>query len=541
MKNQFKNLSDINDSQMRFLLESTDAIPWVFDWVTNEFSYIGPQIEKILGYPRQSWVDVNVWAERIHSEDRDRVVDYCISQSKDGNDHSMEYRTIAKDGSVVWIRDIVHVVREDGVTKEIIGFMIDITGKKLVEEELDFSKKSLEQSNSALESLAAGKTLTEVFDILTLGAEQNVKRAFASILLLDNSGTRLVNGSTPSFPQEIKDAFDGLAVGPLEASCGTAAYSKQLVSVEDISTDPRWAKYKDFASSKGLRSCHSAPILGSNGSVLGTFALTFKQVKCLTDIELGIIRSSAHIAALAIERKRDEENLKLYAKELEDFASIASHDLQEPLRKIVSFGDRLKLRIPASDEQAQDYLERMQSAASRMSNLVVDLLQFSKIESIEKSIENADLHKVVERVLEDLEARISATRGHVTIKNLPVIEADSIQMYQLFLNLIGNALKFYREGVPPVINLNTSYEGNGKCVITVEDNGIGIDERYVDRVFKPFERLHGRSAYEGTGIGLTICEKIVTRHGGNITFKNNSTNGITFHITLPEKQNSHEF
>jgi signal transduction histidine kinase len=434
----------------------------------------------------------------------------------------------------------VHVVREDGVTKEIIGFMIDITGKKLIEEELAFSKKSLEQSNSALERLVIGESLTSIFDGLTLGAEQNVKGAFASILLLDNSGTRLINGSTPSFPQEIKDAFNGLVVGPLEASCGTAAYSKQLVSVEDISTDPRWAKYKDFACSKGLRSCHSAPILGSNGSVLGTFALTFKQVKRLTDIELEIIRSSAHIAALAIERKRDEENLHFYAKELEDFASIASHDLQEPLRKIVSFGDRLKLRIPTSDEQAQDYLERMQSAASRMSNLVVDLLQFSKIESIEKSIESADLHKVVERVLEDLEARISATRGHVTIKNLPVIEADPIQMYQLFLNLIGNALKFYREGVPPVINLDTSYEGNGKCVITVEDNGIGIDDRYVDRVFKPFERLHGRSAYEGTGIGLTICEKIVTRHGGNITFKNKSTNGITFHITLPEKQNSHE-
>jgi PAS domain S-box-containing protein len=540
MKNQVKNLSNMTDSQMRFLLESTDAIPWVFDWITNEFSYIGPQIEKILGYPRQSWVDANVWAERIHSEDRDRVVNYCISQAKDGNDHYMEYRTIAKDGSVVWIRDIVHVVREDGVTKEIIGFMIDITEKKLIEEELDFSKQSLEQSNSALERLVTGESLTKIFDGLTLGAEQNVKGAFASILLLDNSGTRLINGSTPSFPQEIRDAFNGLVVGPLEASCGTAAYSKQLVSVEDISTDPRWAKYKDFASSKGLRSCHSAPILGSNGSVLGTFALTFKQVKRLTGIELEIIRSSAHIAALAIERKRDEENLKLYAKELEDFASIASHDLQEPLRKIVSFGDRLKLRIPASDEQAQNYLERMQSAASRMSNLVVDLLQFSKIESIEKSIESADLHKVGERVLEDLEARISATRGHVNIKHLPVIEADPIQMYQLFLNLVGNALKFHREGVPPVINLDTSYEGNGRCVITVEDNGIGIDERYVDRIFKPFERLHGRSAYEGTGIGLTICEKIVTRHGGNITFKNNSTNGITFHITLPEKQNSYE-
>jgi PAS domain S-box-containing protein len=540
MNDQFKKLSNMNDAQMRLLLESTNAIPWVIDWTTKEFSYIGPQIERILGYPRESWVDAGVWAERIHPEDREGVVNYCISQSDKGEDHFADYRAVAKDGSVIWIRDIVHVVREDQVTKEIIGFMFDITEKKLVEEELATSKKSLEQSNSALEKLARGEPLTNIFDALTLGAEQNVKGAFASILLLDNSGTRLVDGSTPSFPEEVRDAFNGLVIGPLEASCGTAAYTKQLVIVEDISTDPRWAKYKDFALSKGLKSCHSAPILSSNGSVLGTFALTFKQAKCPTDIELEIIRSSTQIAGLAIEQKQYEENLELYAKELEDFASIASHDLQEPLRKIISFGDRLKSRIPASDERAQNYLERMQAAASRMKKLVIDLLQFSKFESKEKSIESTDLQKVVGGVLEDLEDRINYTGGKVNIKSLPVIEADPIQMHQLFLNLIGNALKFHRGGVPPVINLDTSHDGNGKCEITVEDNGIGIDKRHVDRIFKPFERLHGRSTYEGTGIGLTICKKIVTRHGGNITFKNKPTNGVTFHITLPEKQNSPE-
>jgi signal transduction histidine kinase len=113
-------------------------------------------------------------------------------------------------------------------------------------------------------------------------------------------------------------------------------------------------------------------------------------------------------------------------------------------------------------------------------------------------------------------------------------------MHQLFLNLVGNALKFHREGVPPVIKLDTSYEGNGDCIITVEDNGIGIEKNYADRIFKPFERLHGRSAYEGTGIGLTICKKIVTRHGGNIAIKNGPANGVTFHITLPGKQNHQE-
>jgi len=393
----------------------------------------------------------------------------------------------------------------------------------------------LRVQNLALKCLATGKLLTEIFNTLTLGAEQNVKDAYASILLLDSSGARLVDGSLPSFSKSMRDAFNGMLIGPLEGSCGTAAYSKQLVIVENIGTDPRWSKFKDFAFSQGLKSCCSAPIIGSDGSVLGTFALTFTKAKPPTDIELEIIRSSAHIAGLAIEQKRHEENLKIYAKELEDFSSIASHDLQEPLRKIVAFGDRLQSRIPVSDEQSRNYLQRIQNSALRLRRLIDDLLQFTRIGSKERSFEITDLKEVVENVLDDLEARIKETSGIINLKYLPVVEANPVQMHQLFLNLIGNALKFHREGVPPVINLDTICNGNGNCVITVEDNGIGIEEKYVDKIFKPFERLHGKSDYEGTGIGLTICKKIVACHGGEIMVKK-QPNGVTFHIILPEKQ-----
>jgi PAS domain S-box-containing protein len=540
MNNLSKNFSNLSDSRMRVLLESTNSIPWVIDWATKEFTYIGPQVEKVLGYPRESWVDASVWAERIHPEDRDRVVNLCISQSESGEEHHADYRAIAHNGRVVWIRDVVHVIREGMVTKEITGYMFDITESKLAEEELAFAKNSLEKSNYALEKLARGESINEIFDILTMGAESNIKGSVASILLLDHFGSRLIDGSTPSFSQAMKDAFNGMLIGPLAGSCGTAAYSKQLVIVEDIGTDPRWAQYKDFAHSQGLKSCYSAPILGSDGSVLGTFALTFKESKPPSDFELEIIRSSTHIASLAIERKRYEENLQIYAKELEDFTSIASHDLQEPLRKIISFGDLIDSGISESDERSRNYLRRMQSAALRMRNLVDDLLQFTTMGSKENSFERTDLRKVTVSVLEDLETRINECHGQVNIKNLPVIDADPVQMYQLFLNLIGNALKYHREGVPPVITLDHTCEGNGSCVILVEDNGIGIEEEHVDKIFKPFERLHGRSTYEGTGIGLTICNKIVSRHGGKITVKRQSTNGVTFRITLPEKQNKGE-
>jgi len=249
------------------------------------------------------------------------------------------------------------------------------------------------------------------------------------------------------------------------------------------------------------------------------------------------------IRQMATRRYQDQQRMNAYAKKLEesnqdlqDFAHIASHDLQEPLRKILTFGDLLKFSISEGDDKGRGYLERMQKSTARMKAFIEDLLQFTQLGSKATAFEPTDLNGVVKRVLEDLETRIVETQGTIKVKSLPVIETDSMQMYQLFLNLIGNGLKFHREGVAPVINLDGSRNDDGMWEITVEDNGIGIEEKYVDKIFKPFERLHGRGTYEGTGIGLTICNKIVTRHGGQISFKRQSRNGITFCISLPEKQ-----
>ncbi len=253
------------------------------------------------------------------------------------------------------------------------------------------------------------------------------------------------------------------------------------------------------------------------------------------------VRIFSSIKQIINEKKQSEKKLKDYAvklersnKELQDFAHIASHDLQEPLRKIITFGDRLNSKISNTDEQGRDYLKRMQNSALRMKEFIQDLVQFTKIESQAKPFETVDLKEVVQEVLDNLEVRIQETKGVVNIKYLPVVEADRMQMNQLFLNLIGNALKFHREGISPVVNLDSAKKENGFLEITVEDNGVGIEENHVDKIFKPFERLHGRSTYEGTGIGLTICARIIERHGGKIAVKRQSKNGVTFHITLPE-------
>jgi two-component system, LuxR family, sensor kinase FixL len=226
--------------------------------------------------------------------------------------------------------------------------------------------------------------------------------------------------------------------------------------------------------------------------------------------------------------------------ELEQFAYVASHDLQEPLRKIQAFGDRLKTKYETGlGAEGLDYLARMQNAAARMQILIQDLLSLSRVASNSKPFTAVDLGDVVRTVISDLEMRIQDVGGRVEVGSLPVISGDRGQMAQLFQNLIGNGLKFRKPGENPLVKVQSEPQslatGEAFWWITVEDNGIGFDEKYRDRIFQIFQRLHGRNEYEGTGIGLAICRKIVERHGGAITASSQPGAGAKFLVTLPRQ------
>ncbi|MBN2475501.1 MAG: PAS domain S-box protein [Pirellulales bacterium] len=253
------------------------------------------------------------------------------------------------------------------------------------------------------------------------------------------------------------------------------------------------------------------------------------------------------------QRKKAEDEQARYAaelersnQELEQFAYVASHDLQEPLRKIRTFSDRLEVKCADQlDETGRECIDRMQSAAERMQTLIEGLLTLSRVTTRGRNFERVDLGEIAREVVSDLEVQIERVGGRVAVGKLPVIQADPLQMRQLLQNLIGNALKFRRPEAPPVVKIHGRFvEGRKqreagasllgeRCRIVVEDNGIGFEIRHLDRVFGVFQRLHPRDVYDGTGIGLPICRKIVERHGGSITAESVPGGGSTFEVVLP--------
>lgn len=225
-------------------------------------------------------------------------------------------------------------------------------------------------------------------------------------------------------------------------------------------------------------------------------------------------------------------------QELQDFASIASHDLQEPLRKIQAFGDRLNATCGNElGEKGKDYLKRMHSAAGRMRRLIEDLLTFSRVTTRALPFEMVDLANTAAEVIEDLETPIEQSGGKVEVEPLPQIQADPLQMRQLIQNLVGNGLKFHKPGQPPVVRISGRIiedEGSAPMLqLSVSDNGIGFDEKYLDRIFTVFQRLHARTEFAGTGVGLAICKKIAERHGGSITARSTPGQGAEFIVRLP--------
>jgi two-component system, LuxR family, sensor kinase FixL len=238
-----------------------------------------------------------------------------------------------------------------------------------------------------------------------------------------------------------------------------------------------------------------------------------------------------------LELTKKTRELERSNKELDQYASLASHDLKEPLRKITTFSNRLVSKYaPLLGDDGRSYLQKIDDAAMRMTSLISNLLTYSRIMPVKESYVKTDLNVLITTVLADLEISIEEKKAVIQVEKLPEIEVHPGQFKQLFQNLISNSLKFSREGEAPWIEIKSHLLPDNRAELLVSDNGIGFESHYSEKIFVMFQRLHSRSEYEGTGIGLALCKKIVESHNGTITARSEKGTGTTFIIRIPLRQ-----
>jgi signal transduction histidine kinase len=350
---------------------------------------------------------------------------------------------------------------------------------------------------------------------------------------------------------QVKDTEVSQALKVLESDKGLQLYRQvhqtiqQLKDNEQAISDTQIAELEKVTqeSERNLIISFSITMI----LVFGVFLLVRINLRTQHERQQEIELQNEKLQAAVDERTNElslySEELTRSNRELEDFAFVASHDLQEPLRKIMAFGDRLESQPDSLNEKQLDYLQRMRGAAARMSKLISDLLEFSRVNTKGREFQELDLNVVVADSLDDLNVLIEESNVTLSIPELPTVCADAPQMQQLFFNLIANAIKFSQHNEAPRVELRVSkisqpesieIEGlsNWYC-FEIVDNGIGFEQEHAEKIFAPFQRLHSRSEYKGTGIGLAICRRIVERHNGIITASGESGKGATFSIMLP--------
>ena len=580
------------------LRESEERFRSAFDYAAigkaiisleGEFLKVNPALCEILGYEETELLQ-KTFQDLTYPDDLDTDLKFVQQMLKgEIRTYQMKKRYIHSSGHLVWVLLSVSLVRDDdNKPLYFISQIQDISKQEAALGDRQNAELALQQLNSDLEARVIQRTQELLATNQSLKSEIERRRKVESelqesqvrlqailnnapsviylkepegqILLVNREFETIFNTtSTEAVGKSDRELFGEDIAAAFAVNDRLVVETCQPLQTEEVVVQAD-GKLHTYLSIK-------FPLFDLQGKVvqiggIATDITIRKQAERLlqkTNDELEkrvrertakIKKVNANLQAEIVERRASERKLSQIAAELktsnralQDFAYVASHDLQEPLRKIQAFGDRLQVKYAEElGEQGQDYLRRMRNAAERMQGLIRDLLVYSRVTTKVQPFVSTDLNVIVKEVLSDLETRIEQTSGQVHVGELPTIEADPLQMRQLFQNLIGNALKFHRPELAPIIKISQVRVESSESMVRlkIEDNGIGFDEKYLDRIFTPFQRLHGRSEYEGTGMGLAICRKIVERHGGFLVAKSSPERGSTFTIALPLSQPNHD-
>ncbi|MBI4783081.1 MAG: PAS domain-containing protein [Oscillatoriophycideae cyanobacterium NC_groundwater_1537_Pr4_S-0.65um_50_18] len=487
-----RNLSD----RLNLAVKSGAIAIW--DWnITDNILTWDDRMYELYGITPDQFTSVYAaWASSVHPYDRPHA-EAAIQQALTGEkDYEHEFRVIHPDGTIRFIKAYALVQRnEQGNPRQMIGINYDITARKQAELENQQLKERLQFV------LASSPAV-----IFTCKPEGDYAATFISDNIQD------VVGHTPAdFLSE--SGFWANHIHPEDAPRIFAG----LASLFD----------------QGHHT-HEYRFLHKNGS----YRWMWNGLRLVRDAEANVSEIVGYFVDIT-DRKQAEQALQQLTidlqrsnQELEQFAYVASHDLQEPLRAITSYTQLLAKRYQGQlDEKADKYIYYVVDGAARMQQLIQDLLAYSRVGRYELKLQPTDCNVILKQVRNDLQVAIAESNAVITVDALPTIPADTAQVTQLFQNLIGNALKYHGQAAP-IIRISASQQGKD-WIFSIQDNGIGIEPQYAERIFEIFQRLHTRREYDGTGLGLAICKKIVERHHGRIWVESTLGQGATFYFTLP--------
>ncbi|GEM_PF-1331654 len=532
----------LQEREQRFesLLSSSPSVIYAATPEENyRYTFISANAVDLHGYEATYLIEnPRLWLHSIHPDDAPRVIEEFLRLDKTGG-CTNEYRLKHRDGHYIWVRDTARLLRDaEGRPREIIGASIDISERK---------KHEILQLgiHNVLEAVATGVPLENSLNLLMRVIEEYEPETVCSILVLSDDGKHLTLGAAPNLPEGYNRAIDGLAIGPDSGSCGTAAFTKKMVVVEDIAVDPKWEKLREAGLSHNLRACWSQPVLSSDRKLLGTFAMYARVPRRPTERELYIMDTASHIAGIIIERRNAERSL-IDAKEAAEeanrvktnFLANVSHELRTPLNAILGFSQILEMKRGEIDRERElEFLGYIRQSGEHLLEMVNDILDLSKIESGRFDLEKNpfDLREMLSRVL--LIVKSLAEEKGLAIDceiepDLGIMTADELRLKQVIFNLLSNAIKFTPKGKR--IGVRAAGDG-GRAVITVWDEGIGITEDDLEKIFDPFEQAQRRRGEDeqGTGLGLSITKKIIELHGGTLEVRSAPGEGSSFTMVLP--------
>jgi PAS domain S-box-containing protein len=484
---------------------------------------------------------IETFINSIYEDDKAAVSEQIMETVNSGKPFEAEYRTIDADGVIRWVIARGHMEHDsNGQAAYFPGVLIDISARKLAEAELKDSEQRL-------------RFMADTMPQLVWITRGDGYHEYYNKHWYEYTGTE--EGSVDG------DGWNGVFYEDDQKK------AREVWQHSLDTGEPYEIEYRLYhAPSDTFRWVigRALPFKDEKGNIVKWYGTctdiddSIKELERRKELELELKKEKAKLESRVAERtsqlkltneglmdeikkrqrvekqlRKSSIELKRSNKELEEFAYVSSHDLQEPLRKIQAFGDLLVEEYGDNLDEGREYLMRIQNSAQRMSTLIEDLLTFSRVTTKPTTTKAVDLNETIGNVIADLHSRIEKEHGEVITKGiLPTVMADETHMRQLFQNLISNALKFHAPGETPTVTIS-SEATDKEFIIKVSDNGIGIDDKYKTKVFSVFQRLNTKQAFEGTGIGLAVCKKIVDRYNGTIDIESELGTGTTFIITLP--------